>query len=204
MTLYLLVKLSWPEPEAWFASALLAISLDSVIIAFNQGSARNKLFTITILCRFAGSLHTGSYYLQHRESRFLSCRAFQIKQSCENLMKLVWDQKDCAINYDSPPKCRLNLQNAYGEDFNKSILLRGLLRRFPLMIAVECRTSGSRKHDTEVLECCSRRKDVLFLTHDFATMSDFAYNHDFGLSMPGVIALSQNFEKCLKWRINYV
>lgn len=49
------------------------------------------------------------------------------------------------------------------------------------------------KHDTEVLEWAAG-EGHLVLTHDFATMLDFAYNRvGCGLSMPGVIALSQEF-----------
>jgi predicted nuclease of predicted toxin-antitoxin system len=79
------------------------------------------------------------------------------------------------------------------EDFNNRIV-RGLLRRFPLLDLVRAQDVGlAGKHDTEVLEWAAREARLV-LTHDFATMLDFAYSRvERGLQMPGVIALSQDF-----------
>ncbi len=74
------------------------------------------------------------------------------------------------------------------EDFNNRIV-RGLLRRFPHLDLVRTQDVGlAGKHDTKVLEWAAR-EGRLVLTHDFATMLDFAYNRiECGLPMPGVIA----------------
>ncbi len=79
------------------------------------------------------------------------------------------------------------------EDFNNRIV-RGLLRRFPNLDLVRTQDVGlAGKHDTKVLEWAAR-EERLVLTHDFATMLDFAYNRiERGLPMPGVIALAQDF-----------
>lgn len=59
------------------------------------------------------------------------------------------------------------------EDFNNRIV-RGILRRFPIFGLVRAQDVGlAGKHDTEVLEW-SAREGRLVLTHDFATMLDFA------------------------------
>ncbi len=78
------------------------------------------------------------------------------------------------------------------EDFNNRIV-RGLLRRFPSLDLVRVQDVGlAGKHDTKVLEWAAN-EERLVLTHDFATMLDYAYNRiDQGLRMPGVIALSQD------------
>ena len=61
------------------------------------------------------------------------------------------------------------------EDFNNRIV-RGLLRRFPLLDLVRAQDVGlAGKHDTEVLEWAAT-EGRLVLTHDFATMLDFAHN----------------------------
>jgi predicted nuclease of predicted toxin-antitoxin system len=79
------------------------------------------------------------------------------------------------------------------EDFNNRIV-RGLLRRFPSLNLVRVQDVDLvGKHDTKVLEWAAR-EGRLVLTHDFATMLDFAYNRiERGLRMPGVIALTQDF-----------
>lgn len=79
------------------------------------------------------------------------------------------------------------------EDFNNRIV-RGLLRRFPSLDLVRVQDVGlAGKHDTKVLEWAAR-EERLVLTHDFATMLDFAYNRiERGLPMPGIIALTQDF-----------
>ena len=78
------------------------------------------------------------------------------------------------------------------EDFNNRIV-RGLLRRFPILDLVRVQDVGlAGKHDTKVLEW-SANEERLVLTHDFATLLNYAYNRiDLGLRMPGVIALSQD------------
>ena len=78
------------------------------------------------------------------------------------------------------------------EDFNNRIV-RGLLRRLPLLNLVRAQDVGLvGKHDTKILEWAAN-EERLVLTHDFATMLDYAYNRiETGLRMPGVIALSQN------------
>jgi predicted nuclease of predicted toxin-antitoxin system len=78
------------------------------------------------------------------------------------------------------------------EDFNNRIV-RGLLRRFPELDLVRVQDVGlTEKHDTEVL-AWSGREGRLVLTHDFATMLDFAYSRVAdALEMPGVIAVPQD------------
>ena len=78
------------------------------------------------------------------------------------------------------------------EDFNNRIV-RGLSRRFPSLDLVRVQDVGlAGKHDTKVLEWAAN-EERLVLTHDFATMLDYAYNRiERGLRMPGVIALSQD------------
>ncbi len=79
------------------------------------------------------------------------------------------------------------------EDFNNRIV-RGLLRRLPRLDLVRAQDVGlAGKHDTKVLEWAANERRLV-LTHDFATMLDFAYSRiERGLPMPGVIALSQDF-----------
>lgn len=78
------------------------------------------------------------------------------------------------------------------EDFNGRIV-RGLLRRLPAIDLVRVQDVGLiEKHDTEVLAWAAQ-ENRLVLTHDFATMIDFAYNRVAeGLPMPGVIAVPQD------------
>lgn len=78
------------------------------------------------------------------------------------------------------------------EDFNNRIV-RALLRRFPALDLVRVQDVGlDGKHDREVLAWAAL-ENRLVLTHDFATMIDFAYNRIAeNLKMPGVIAVPQN------------
>lgn len=78
------------------------------------------------------------------------------------------------------------------EDFNNRIV-RGLLRRFSTLDLVRVQDVGlAEKHDTEILAWAAQ-ENRLVLTHDFATMLDFAYNRVAdGLEMPGVIAAPQD------------
>lgn len=78
------------------------------------------------------------------------------------------------------------------EDFNNRIV-RGLLRRYPSLDLVRVQDVGLiNMHDTEVLEWAGM-EGRLVLTHDFATMVDFAYNRiGEGAAMPGVIAVPQD------------
>lgn len=78
------------------------------------------------------------------------------------------------------------------EDFNGRIV-RGLLRRLPSLDLVRVQDVGLiERHDTEVLAWAAQ-ENRLVLTHDFATMIDFAYNRVAdGLEMPGVIAIPQD------------
>ena len=78
------------------------------------------------------------------------------------------------------------------EDFNNRIV-RGLLRRFPLLDLVRVQDVGlTGKHDTEVLAWAAH-ENRLVLTHDFATMLDFAYGRVAdNLAMQGVIAAPQD------------
>lgn len=77
------------------------------------------------------------------------------------------------------------------EDFNGRIV-RGLLRRFPSFDLVRVQDVGLiGKHDTEVLAWAAEENRLL-LTHDLATMIDFANNRVAdGLKMPGIIAVPQ-------------
>lgn len=77
------------------------------------------------------------------------------------------------------------------EDFNNRIV-RGLRRRLLTLDIVRAQEAGlTGKHDTEVLAWAAQ-EGRLVLTHDFATMIDFAYRRlADGLEMPGVIAVPQ-------------
>lgn len=77
------------------------------------------------------------------------------------------------------------------EDFNNRIV-RGLRRRLLTLDIVRVHEVGLiGKHDKEVLEWAAR-EGRLVLTHDTATMIDFAYSRIAeGLEMPGLIAVSQ-------------
>ncbi|MDQ3750713.1 MAG: DUF5615 family PIN-like protein [Acidobacteriota bacterium] len=79
------------------------------------------------------------------------------------------------------------------EDFNNRIL-RGLLLRFPSLDLVRAQDVGlAGKHDIKVLEWAADEKRLV-LTHDFATMLDYAYSRIAqNLPMPGIIAVSQSF-----------
>ncbi len=78
------------------------------------------------------------------------------------------------------------------EDFNNRIV-RGLLRRFSALDLVRVQDVGLiGRRDTEVLAWAAD-ENRLVLTHDFATMLDFAYNRVAdNLKMPGVIAVPQD------------
>lgn len=77
------------------------------------------------------------------------------------------------------------------EDFNNRIV-RGLRRRLQILDIARVQEVGLiGKHDMEVLAWAAN-EDRLILTHDAATMIDFAYSRiDEGLKMPGLIAASQ-------------
>lgn len=77
------------------------------------------------------------------------------------------------------------------EDFNNRIV-RGLRLRLQTIDLVRVQEVGLiGKHDTEVLEWAAR-EERLVLTHDAATMIDFAYSRIAnGAQMPGLIAASQ-------------
>jgi predicted nuclease of predicted toxin-antitoxin system len=72
------------------------------------------------------------------------------------------------------------------EDFNGRIV-RGLLRRFPTLDLVRVQDVGlTESHDTQVLAWAAQ-ENRLVLTHDFATMVDFAYGRVAdGLEMPAL------------------
>jgi hypothetical protein len=78
------------------------------------------------------------------------------------------------------------------EDFNGRIV-RGLLRRFPSLDLVRVQDVGLiEKHDTKILAWAAEENRLL-LTHDFATMIDFANNRiSDNLKMPGIIAVPQD------------
>lgn len=77
------------------------------------------------------------------------------------------------------------------EDFNNRIV-RGLRRRLLTLDIVRVQEVGLiGRHDTEVLEWAAREGRII-LTHDAATMIDFAYSRIAeGAIMPGLIAVSQ-------------
>lgn len=77
------------------------------------------------------------------------------------------------------------------EDFNNRIV-RGLRRRLLILDIVRVQEVGLiGRHDTEVLEWAAREGRII-LTHDAATMIDFAYSRIAeGTEMPGLIATSQ-------------
>lgn len=78
------------------------------------------------------------------------------------------------------------------EDFNNRIV-RGLRRRVPSLDLVRAQDVGLMgRHDTEVLAWAAQ-EGRLVLTHDFATMIDYAYSRlAQGLRLPGVVAISQS------------
>ncbi len=78
------------------------------------------------------------------------------------------------------------------EDFNNRIV-RGLLRRFSALDLVRAQdVELNGKHDTIVLAWAAH-ENRLVLTHDFATMLDFAYSRVAdSLKMPDVIAVPQD------------
>ncbi len=78
------------------------------------------------------------------------------------------------------------------EDFNNRIV-RGLLRRFSALDLVRVQDVGlAGKHDTKILAWAAH-ENRLVLTHDFATMLDFAYSRVAdNLEMQGVIAVPQD------------
>jgi hypothetical protein len=78
------------------------------------------------------------------------------------------------------------------EDFNNRIV-RGLLRRFLLLDLIRVQDVGlAGRHDKEVLAWAAH-ENRLVLTHDFATMLDFAYDRVADdLKMQGVIAVPQD------------
>lgn len=71
--------------------------------------------------------------------------------------------------------------------------MRGLLRRFTALDLVRVQDVNLiGKHDTEILAWAAE-ENRLILTHDFATMLDFAYSRVAdNLKMPDVIAVPQN------------
>lgn len=78
---------------------------------------------------------------------------------------------------------------AADENFNNDIL-RGLLRRHPHYDVVRVQDVGlTGAPDPEILDWAARENRVL-LTHDLATMPDFAYRRiEAGKSTPGIIAV---------------
>lgn len=87
------------------ALAILVLSLELVIIAFDQDLPQNRLFMILIPQAYVAI----SYYLQHRkEVDSILPRVPNKTKSCENLMKFGSIKKDRAINYwlavAMPPK----------------------------------------------------------------------------------------------------
>jgi hypothetical protein len=78
------------------------------------------------------------------------------------------------------------------EDFNGRIV-RGLLRRFPALDLVRVQDVGLIEHHDTLVLAWAAQENRLVLTHDFATMIDFAYNRIAeNLPMPGVIAVPQD------------
>ena len=78
------------------------------------------------------------------------------------------------------------------EDFNNRIV-RGLYRRLPSLDLARVQNMGLMEHhDTEVLEWAAQEGRII-LTHDAATMIDFAYSRiGENLPMPGMVAISQS------------
>ena len=78
------------------------------------------------------------------------------------------------------------------EEFNNRIV-RGLSRRLPVLDLVRAQNVGLLEHhDTEVLAWAAQEGRII-LTHDAATMIDFAYRRiGEGLPMPGLVAISQS------------
>ncbi len=78
------------------------------------------------------------------------------------------------------------------EDFNNHIV-RGLFRHFPHLDLIRVQdTELMEKHDKEILAWAGK-ENRLILTHDFATILDFAYERiSKNLPMAGVVAVPQN------------
>jgi hypothetical protein len=83
------------------------------------------------------------------------------------------------------------LQFLADENFNNQIV-RGILRRNPDVDIVRVQDVGlSEADDPTVLEWAAQQGRVV-LTHDVATMTNFAYERvQAGLSMPGVFEVSR-------------
>lgn len=83
------------------------------------------------------------------------------------------------------------LQFLADENFNNQIV-RGILRRNPDVDIVRVQDVGlSEADDPTVLEWAAQQERVV-LTHDVATMTNFAYERvQAGLSMPGVFEVSR-------------
>jgi predicted nuclease of predicted toxin-antitoxin system len=78
------------------------------------------------------------------------------------------------------------------EDFNGRIV-RGLLRRFSSLDLVRAQDVELNGKPDSIVLAWAAQENRLVLTHDFATMLDFAYNRvTDGLNMPGVIAVPQD------------
>lgn len=78
------------------------------------------------------------------------------------------------------------------EDFNNHIV-RGLLRRLPLLDIVRVQDVGLRGHrDTDILEWAAKEERIL-LTHDADTMIEFAKKRVAANKlMPGIVEISQD------------
>ena len=84
------------------------------------------------------------------------------------------------------------LKLAADENFRLSIV-RGLRRRNPKLDIVRVQDAGLSGADDPAVLAWTAEEGRILLTHDFATMSDFAYQRVLaGKAMPGVFKVSRS------------
>ncbi len=78
------------------------------------------------------------------------------------------------------------------ENFDNRIL-HGLIRRVPELEIVRVQDTGVAEADDPEVLAWAAEYGYILLTHDYATMADFAYDRvRSGLPMPGVFEISQD------------
>ena len=83
------------------------------------------------------------------------------------------------------------------ENFNNQIV-RGILRRNPDIEIVRVQDIGLSQTDDRIILEWAAQQGLVVLTHDVATMADFAYERvSEGLSMPGIFEVSRRVSVAL-------
>ena len=78
------------------------------------------------------------------------------------------------------------------ENFDNRIL-HGLIRRVPEIEIIRVQDTIVAEADDPQILAWAAEHEYIVLTHDYATMADFAYERvQIGLQMPGVFEISQN------------